>query len=192
VAAPGYAHGLAWLARPLIPLLEGSPGTRYDVEGSRLVAYRPVWLPQQGRAMPLAQPLWVGAQNFGLPLLAALVLATPGWRWRRRARALAIGLLLLSVTQIAQLAVVIEATQQSPIASPEGPVHLPRYSPGRQPLFYALYYFFDLMGRGFFALLVYAGLVAAPAGAALTAPAGGRNARCSCGSGRKYKHCCGA
>ena len=72
----------------------------------------------------------------------------------------------------------------------EGPVQLARYSPARQPLFYGLYHFFELMGRGFFALLVFAGLVAfvrEPAAAALA----GRNEPCPCGSGRKFKRCHG-
>jgi hypothetical protein len=191
-AAPAYARGLAWLARPLASALEGSPGTRYEVEGSRLVAYRPVRLAGQERSRPLVQPLWTGARSFGLPLLAALVLASPGWSWRRRARALGIGLALLSVTQVAQLLVAIEATQQSPVMTPEGPVHLPGHSPVRQPIFYWLYYFFDLMGRGFFALLIYCGLIAFIAEPpAATRAASGRNAACPCGSGLKFKRCHG-
>jgi hypothetical protein len=77
--------------------------------------------------------------------------------------------------------------------SAEGAIHLARYSPARQPVFYWLYYFFDLMGRGFFALLIYAALVAflpdAP-GPGTTARLG-RNALCYCGSGMKYKRCHG-
>src|SRR5262245_7363793 len=115
VAAPLFAQGFAALGRPLIGLLEGDASTRYEVTGGRLLAQRQVWLPRQQRTVPVAQPLWVGAQNFGLPLLAALIVATPGWTWRKRARALGWGLGLLTLTQIAQLFITIEATQQSPI-----------------------------------------------------------------------------
>jgi hypothetical protein len=55
------------------------------------------------------------------------------------------------------------------------------------------------MGRGLFPLLIYWGMVGLtwrPPGttgserAVVTTP--GRNAPCSCGSGKKYKHCCGS
>ena len=188
--APLYARGLGLLARPLIGRLEGNAGTVYEVEGARLLAHRPVWLTRRRETLPLVQPLWVGSQNFGLPLLAALVLAVPGWTWRRRGRALAIGLAVLTLTQVAHLLVTIEATQQSPVMTAEGPVQLARYSPARQPLFYGLYYFFELMGRGFFALLVFAGLVAF-VGEPAAAASAGRNEPCPCGSGRKFKRCHG-
>lgn len=192
LAAPAYAWGLGLIGRALIPVLEAAPDTRYVVEGARLVAYRPIWLPRQQRTAPLVQPLWLPAANYGLPILAALILATPGWSWRRRGRALALGLGLLTLSQVASLLVTVVATQQGPIATPDGPIRLPGFSPLKQPVFYWLYYFFELMGRGFFALLVYLGLIAfcwrvpGPAVAALV----GRNDPCPCGSGLKYKRCC--
>jgi hypothetical protein len=192
--APVYASGLAVIGRALIPALEAAPNTRYAVEGGRLLAYRPTWLPRQKRVAPLVQPLWVPAANYGVPLLAALLLATPGWSWRRRGRALAWGLGLITLTQIAFLLVTIVATQQGPIMTADGPVQLPGFSPVKQPIFYALYYFFDLMGRGFFALFIYLGLIALGwrAPAAVPAAAVGRNDPCPCGSGLKYKRCCQA
>ena len=87
-------------------------------------------------------------------------MATPLWSWRRRGRALAIGLGLLTVTQIAFVLVTVVASQQSPVMSPEGMISGPAFSPMKQRIFYGLYYFFDLMGRGFFALLIYLGLIA--------------------------------
>ena len=92
VVAPVYARGLALIARPLIPVLETAPDTRYVVEGGRLLAQRPTWFEKQKRTAPLVWPIWVSTANYGMPLLAALILATPGWRWRRRGRALAVGL----------------------------------------------------------------------------------------------------
>ena len=86
--APVYAAGLAAIGRALIPVLEAAPDTRYAVEGGNVVAYRPVWLPKQQRTAPLVQPLWSASANYGVPLLAALILATPGWSARRRWRAM--------------------------------------------------------------------------------------------------------
>jgi len=194
VGAHVYATGLATIGRALIPFLESAPGTRYTVEGGDVLAHRPVWLPKQQRMAPLVQPLWSASANYGVPLLAALILATPGWSTGRRWRAMGIGLGLLSITQVAFLVVYIVATQQSPFMSPEGPIQLPGFSPVKQPIFYWLFYFFEITGRGFFALFVYLGLVALtwrPRGPATAAPAG-RKAPCPCGSGLKYKRCCGA
>jgi len=194
VGAPVYATGLAAIGRALIPFLESAPGTRYAVEGGNVMAYRPIWLPKQQRMVPLVQPLWGASANYGVPLLAALILATPGWSRRRRWRAMGIGLGLLSVTQVAFLLVNIVATQHSPFMSPDGPIYLPGFSPAKQPVYYWLFYFFEITGRGFFALLIYLGLVALTWGRAGTgaAPPAGRNAPCPCGSGLKYKRCCGA
>lgn len=191
MAAPGYAHGLAAVGRLLMPALEDSPSTRYEVEGARVLAHRTLWLPKRRQTLPLVQPLWTGSQNFGPPLLAALILATPGWGWRRRGRALAVGLGLLSVTQVAYLVVTIKATLQSPVMSAEGLIQPARYSPLWQPILYWLYYFFDIMGRGFFALLIYVGVVARLWGTAPAPAAAARNSPCPCGSGLKYKRCCG-
>ena len=191
--APVHAHALALIGRPLMSLLERDPATRYEVAGNRLMAHRRVWLPRQQTLAPVTQPLWVGAQHFGLPLLAALIVSTPGWSWRKRGRALVWGLGLLTVTQIAQFLVTVEATQQSAIMSAEGPVYLTPPSPIAQPFFYGLYYFFELMGRGFFALLIYAGLIAFLGDRqAARATSVRRNAPCPCGSGKKFKHCHGA
>ena len=198
VVAPVYARGLGLIADALVPVLEASPSTRYSVEGGRLLAHRPIWLPRQQRSAPLVWPIWVAAANYGMPLLAALIVATPGWSWRRRGEMLAVGLGVLTLTQIAFVLVTIVATQLSPVASPDGMIPGPVVSPIKQRVFYALYYFFDLMGRGFFALGIYLGLIAlawnpavGPASAPRPTPRRvGRNDPCPCGSGRKYKRCC--
>jgi SEC-C motif len=196
VGAPVYATGLGAIGRALIPFLESAPGTRYTVEGGTVLAHRPLWLPKQQRMTSLVQPLWSASANYGVPLLVALILATPGWSMGRRWPAMAIGLGLLSISQVAFLLVYIVATQQSPVMSPEGPIWLPGFSPVKRAVFYWLFYFFEITGRGFFALLIYLGLVALtwkprPAGTA-AATRSGRNAPCPCGSGLKYKRCCGA
>lgn len=196
VAAPVYASGLALIGRALSPVLEPAPDTRYVVDGARVLVQRPTWLPRQRRTAPLNWPVWVPAANYGPPVLTALILAAPGFTWRRRGRALAIGLAWLTVTQVAFFVVTIVATQQSPVMSPEGMLQPAGYSPIKQPIFYGLYYFFDVMGRGFFALAIFLGLIAfswgqpeppAPAAPARRIP---RNAPCPCGSGLKYKRCC--
>jgi hypothetical protein len=124
--------------------------------------------------------------------------AAPGWSWRRRGRSLAIGLGLLTLTQVVFFVVTVVATQQSPVMSPEGMIQPAGHSPIKQPIFYALYYFFDEMGRGFFALLIFVGLIVFGRERSEHAPAAavprriGRNSPCPCGSGLKYKRCCGS
>jgi hypothetical protein len=196
LVAPLYAGGLAALGRALSPLLESSPDVRYLVDGAGVLVQRPTWLPRQQRMLSLNWPLWLPAANYGPPLLAALVLSAPGWSWRRRGRSLALGLGLLTLSQIAFFVITVVATQQSPVMSPEGMIQPAGYSPIKKPIFFALYSFFDAMGRGFFALLIFLGLVALggerhPAAAAAAARRARRNAPCPCGSGRKYKRCCG-
>jgi hypothetical protein len=160
LVAPLYANGLGLICRAFAPLLEQSPDTRYVFQDGRLLAQRLTWLPKQQRLTTLNWPIWQSAANYAIPLLAALIVATPLWSWRRRGRALAIGLGLLTVTQIAFVLVTVVASQYSPVMSPEGMLAGPAVSPMKQRVFYGLYYFFDLMGRGFFALLIYLGLIA--------------------------------
>ena len=183
LVAPLYANGLGLICRALAPLLENSPDTRYVFEDGRLLAQRPTWLPKQQRLSTLNWPIWQSAANYGVPLLAALILATPGWGWRRRGRALGVGLGLLTVTQIAFVLVTVVASQYSPVMSPEGILAGPAVSPVKQRVFYGLYYFFDLMGRGFFALLIYLGLVALGWGTPAAKPTA-RSARPVAGAAR--------
>ena len=65
--------GVAPVKGALIPVLEAAPDVRYSVEGGRLLAYRPTWLPQQKRTAPLVWPLWIPAANYGVPLLAQIL-----------------------------------------------------------------------------------------------------------------------
>jgi hypothetical protein len=162
--APVYAAGLAAVVRKTAPALERTQGARYTVEGSRVLALRPVQLPGQARARELVHTLWAASANFGLPVFAALVLATPGWDWRQRGWALAWGLGVLTLTQIALVFVTNEFWQQAPVRSPEGKlVYLPGHSALRLQIFTGLYSFFEIMSRGFFALLAYFGALMWPA-----------------------------
>jgi hypothetical protein len=160
VVGPGYAWGLAGVARLAAPWLEKTPGTRYEVEGSRVHVIRPVWLGNDRQPRELVYVVWAASGNFGLPLLAALVVATPGWAWRPRARGLLWGLGLLTLTQIVFVLVTLEFWQQMPVRSPTGGLqYLPGHSPLGLRIVTPLYYFLEIMGRGFFALLVYFALI---------------------------------
>jgi SEC-C motif len=191
--APVYAGGLAAVARAAVPVLENTPGAYYTVEGSRVLVYRPVRLPGQTQMRDVVYTVWLASGAFGLPVLAALILATPGWSGGTRARALAWGLGLLTITQIASMLVSVDFWQQMPVTLLQGPAfYLSGHSARRLQVISAVYYFFEIMGRGFFVLVVYVALVGfcetrLPAGRGAE-----RNAKCPCGSGRKFKHCCGA
>ena len=191
--APFYAGGLAAVARTAAPLLENTPGAYYSVEGSRVLVHRPVRLPGQAQMRDVVYTVWLASGAFGLPVLAALILATPGWRGGTRARALAWGLGLLTITQIASMLVSVDFWQQMPVTIVQGPAfYLSGHSARRLQVISAVYYFFEIMGRGFFVLVVYVALLGLRETPGHAGRGAGRNARCPCGSGRKFKHCCGA
>jgi hypothetical protein len=182
------------VAQLTAPTLEHSPGTRYAAEGSRVVAYRPVALPGGAGSRDLVHTLWAASANFGLPVFVALVLATPGWHGSQRARALGWGLAILTLTQVITMLVTSAFWQQMPATSPQGQaLYLPGHSAGRLAVVAPLYHFLEIMGRGFFSLLAYFGaLILVEAGPPRGEATAGRNAPCPCGSGRKFKRCCGA
>jgi len=193
--APAYASFLALLARPLIPLVEATRETRYQIEGAAILALRRIPLSQQGEVVTIRRKLWDAAGDYNVALLAALLLATPGWTWRQRGRALAWGVGLLVLSQFAFFLVNVTYTQLWPIETKYGPLRPPGFSRAKLVLFDWLYAFFEFMGRGFFALLLYFGLLALTWGRpdALTpAHSVGRNDPCPCGSGLKAKRCCGS
>ena len=190
-----YAHLLATLARPLMPMLESSPGTQYLVEGTAVVAERPIRRLAPDAVDAVRQPLRDTAGQYSIALLAALIMATPGWSWRQRGRALAWSLGLLILTDLVAFLVTIEYTKLWPTRIEAGVVLSTDYSRVKMILFDWLYAFFEFMGRGFFALLLYFGLLALMWGRSDIAPSAhpvGRNAPCPCGSGLKAKRCCGA
>lgn len=179
------------------PVTEHAPGMRYEVVGSRVHVVRPFVLATERQPRELVYIVWAASGNFGLPLLAALIVATPGWGWGARARALGWGLGLLTLTQVAFMLVTLEFWQQMPVRDPRGGLlYLPGHSSLGLRIVSPLYYFFEIVGRGFFALIIYLGLIAV----GWTAPEAippvprerpvGRNDPCPCGSGRKYKRCC--
>jgi hypothetical protein len=191
--APVYAWGLAAMARAAAPVLENTPGAYYAVEGSRVLVHRPVRLPGQTQMRDVVYTVWLASGAFGLPVLTALILATPGWSGGTRARALAWGLGLLTITQIASMLVSVDFWQQMPVTILQGPAfYLSGHSARRLQVISAVYYFFEIMGRGFFVLVVYVALLGFRETSRPAGRGAGRNAKCPCGSGRKFKHCCGA
>ena len=70
-----------------------------------MLVHRPVRLPGQAQMRDVVYTVWLASGAFGLPVFAALILATPGWSGATRARALAWGLALLTITQIASMLV---------------------------------------------------------------------------------------
>ena len=192
--APLYAHTLAAFARPLIPSIESSPGTRYRVEGTAIIAERPIRRQTSETVTVSRILLRETSGDYPLALLAALVLATPAWSLTRRGRVFAVTVGLLILTQFLSLLVNIEYTKLWPQKTAAGIVVSLDYSKAKMILFDWLYAFLEFMGRGFFALLLYFGAIALvwgrPERQALEASVG-RNAPCPCGSGLKAKRCCG-
>jgi len=189
--APVYAWGLAAVARAAAPLLENTSGAYYAVEGSRVLVHRPVRLPGQAQMRDVVYTVWLASGAFGLPVLAALILATPGWSGGTRVRALGWGLGLLTITQIASMLVSVDFWQQMPVTVQGPAFYLSGHSARRLQVISAIYYFFEIMGRGFFVLMLYVALLGFLETRRAAGRGVGRNAKCPCGSGRKFKHCCG-
>jgi len=98
------------MARPLIPWIESAPDTRYLVEGTKIVAERPVLMRRSSEVTAIQQPLRDASGDYDVALLAALLLATPGWSRRRLGRIVAWSLGLLVLTQLHSFLVTIEYT----------------------------------------------------------------------------------
>ncbi len=129
-------------------------------------------------------------------LLAALLLATPGLRAASRAGRTVAGLALLAVVHV--LFVVVEVKAQFVNLG------LVAATPREAYTINWLAVLFGTLGEGLFPLLIAGGLtgrawkealslqISLPArGRARRDASLGRNDPCPCGSGRKYKHCCG-
>ena len=194
VLAPAYAHLLAAFASPLIPSIESSPGTRYLVEGTTIIAERPIMRQTAETGTAIRTLLRETSGDCPLALLAALVLATPAWSLTRRGRVFAVTVGLLILTQFLSLLVNIEYTKLWPQKTAAGIVVSLDYSRVKMILFDWLYAFLEFMGRGFFALLLYFWAIALvwgrPEPESLKGSVG-RNEPCPCGSGVKTKRCCG-
>ena len=201
--APVYAQLLAMLGRPLIPAIENTAGTTYWVEGATVYTKRSFFDPATQRPLIFKVEIWKGYNSYSLILLTSLILATPGWSLPHRGKLLGLGLLLITVTEFAFFLSTIVYSQLKPQPGQTGVFLLPAgFSRPKQIVFSGVYYFFDMMGRGLFPLLIYWGMIGLTwrpidKGAshrkqrALARPSPSRNAACACGSGKKYKRCCG-
>ena len=123
-----------------------------------------------------------------LTFLLALLLATPGLRVKSRATSVAAGLALLYLSHVAFLVTKVEVSLTT-MAHPLG----------GNPAFWSFWDdFFETTGKGLFPVSIWLLLALKAMQGATREPAPslqrggqGRNAPCPCGSGKKYKRCCG-
>jgi len=190
---------MAALCRPLFPAIETTTGTTYWVEGATIYTTRALVDPATRRSLRFKVELWKGYSSYALILFASLVLATPGWPLRQRLRLLGIGLALLALAEFAFFISTVEYSQRRALPTSTGTVLYPEgYSRAKDIIATWIYYFFQTMGRGLFPILAYVGVVGVawppiikPEARRVAAPAPKRNDPCPCGSGKKYKRCCG-
>ncbi len=123
-----------------------------------------------------------------LVFLLALLLVTPGMRPLNRVTRMALGTLLLFFTHLFFIITKVEITlltARHPLA-------------GSEAFWQTTDNFLEVTGKGFFPVAIWLTLALPYMLGALDrrpepAPTGpvGRNAPCTCGSGKKYKYCCG-
>ena len=195
------------LGRPFVSGIERAEGITYWVESATIFAQRSLFDPAVQRPAVFRVELWKGYNSYDLILLTSLILATPGWSLRQRGRLLAIGLVLITLTEFAFFLSTIEYVQLRPVVTRAGSMLVPEGSSrAKQIVASWVYYFFQTMGRGLFPLLIYWGMIGftwkpseprrieaplrTPSEGTLP-PSQGRNAPCPCGSGKKFKRCCG-
>jgi hypothetical protein len=135
---------------------------------------------------------WVDSRLIvaNLPLLMTLVLVTPGMRWQRRVVRGIIAVAVLFSAHVALLITKVEVV----LISAKHPLA------GSPALWSMVDDFFEVVGKTFFPIVIWLalclpymlGAVDSRKEQALNQPALGRNSPCPCGSGKKYKKCCGA
>jgi hypothetical protein len=196
--APVYAHVLVALGRPLIPVIEHGPKTTYWVEGATIWTLRSVPNPETKQVESFRYELWKGYNSYDLILLAAAIVATPGWSLQQRGKLLGLGLLLITLTEFAFFLSTAQYSQLRLLPGVTGTMLVPPgFSRPKQIVFSWIYYFFQTMGRGMFPLLIYLAMVGVtwePVAQGVprkTQARASRNAPCPCGSGKKFKRCCG-
>jgi hypothetical protein len=118
-------------------------------------------------------------------LLWTLILATPGMSLKNRAIALGIGNLLLMLSQTIFLLTKVEA----------GLISANHPSAGNEVIWRFLDDFLEITGKGFFPVLIWIGFclkyMLGKVDKQTDRVPVARNAPCPCGSGKKYKRCCG-
>ena len=121
--------------------------------------------------------------------LVTLILATPGMRWQRRAWSLLLGMGILYLTHVAFLVTKVEIT----LIAAKHPLS------GSSAFWESLDNFQEITGKALWPVVIWL-LAALPYMLGKVdrvqtrdrIKGADRNAPCPCGSGRKYKHCCGA
>jgi len=186
--------GLTWLMATsgdfLYHLLDSQVAMHPDGKIIRVLVSSP------GRAVtdPYQLPLRLDTISYGLPLLAALALVTRADSLKAKARALLIGLGVMLLFTL--LAVMLWAKLASLQA--EEQIAQATVSDGSNR---AAFFYFVFHGYAFsqpvtsiavwFGLLFLGLFKAPPKKEETPAVTVARNAQCPCGSGRKYKRCCG-
>ena len=181
---------MATVADFLYHLLDSQVAMRPDGKIVRVL----VSLPGRAAADPYQLPLRLDTISYGLPLLAALVLVTRADSIKAKARALLIGLGVMLLLTL--LAVMLWAKLASLQAEEQVAQATVSDGSNRAAFFYFIFhgYAFSQPVTGiavWFGLLFLGMFKAPPKKEETPAVTVARNAPCPCGSGRKYKRCCG-
>lgn len=180
LAAPVYRRALAGASETFCEA-RGKP-VEFEVSGADLV-FRSYSRPA------FEADLSTEGVDSNAPFLLTLLLATPGMGWRNRAARMAAGLILLLASHALFVATKVEVTLLA----------------AAHPLAGAAWFwngadnFFEITGKTFFPVLIWLlfgfpymmGLEDRPP-PPRPQKAPGRNDPCPCGSGKKFKRCCGA
>ena len=176
---PAYCRFIA-MGSDLYFMVEGKP-IQLRVDGTQIVF--------RSRSLPSFEAdVDTRRITSNLVFLLTLFLATPGMSLRNRAARLTFAVVLLYLTHVAFLITKIEIS----LVSVEHPLA------GTPWLWKAVDNFLEVSGKTFFPILIWLPMTLShmlgdfdkrPSGKPAKVP--GRNEPCSCGSGKKYKHCCG-
>ena len=188
--------GAGWLFLPLldsiyIRMLAVGGEVYYSFEGKSLdFSVRGAEIFFQSRARPRFEAsLSPEAIYSNMVILMALVLPTPGMRLKKRAAVVAAAIGLLCVSHVAFLVTKVEVT----LVTVDHPIA------GAAWLWKPLDNAFEIIGKAFFPIFIWLaltlpymmGLVDPPPKTVEDRPPG-RNDPCPCGSGKKFKYCCGS
>lgn len=180
LAEPAYCRFIA-LGSDLYYAIEGKP-LQFRADGT-LIIFR-------SRSRPSFEAdIDTHGITSNLVFLVTLFLATPGMNPKRRLARLGLGTFLLYLTHVGFVITKVEFS----LVSVEHPLA------GTSWLWRAVDNFLEVTGKAFFPILIWLPLALTymqgeydhrPSSKRVTGEPG-RNKPCPCGSGKKYKHCCG-
>lgn len=192
---------ITWFAAVVADLIYHFFNPAVTITADAKIARVNVALPEMVAAgePPFQLSLRMDSVTYGLPMLAALIVVTRADAWTAKLRGLAVGLaamLLLTVPVVmlwAKLASLqLEARLAPPDSSTGGGAGVVYYAfhgyAFSQPVV-AIAIWLALVMLGMFKAKAVRSKADEPGARVKTAVA--RNAACPCGSGRKYKRCCG-